>query len=376
MSKRITIVGAGFGALTAIRRIRKADKDVAITVIAPKAEFVYYPSLIWVPSGKRRRQDIAISLENFFNRRKVHFHPHAAKAIHAGGRLVETTSGTVENDGLIIASGARYLQQLPGIEHACIPCRSVEDAERVRDRIAAMDGGTIAFGFSGNPEEGSAMRGGPVFEFVFGTERYLRQKGLREKFRLVFFCPSPRPGQRMGEKAVERLLEQMRRHRIELHIGHKLKGFEAGRICTAAGDFDADLIVFIPGMTGHSWLQSDKLPLSPGGLLRADAHCQVEGMKNVYAIGDCASLPGPDWMPKQAHMADLQGACAAKNLLASLQGKAANATFRTELACIVDSGDSGMFVWRSPGMNFMLPQMRPLHWLKRFFEWWYLRQYR
>lgn len=376
MSKRITIVGAGFGALTAARKIRKADKDAVITLIAPKAEFVYYPSLIWIPSGKRRGQDVKVDLKDFFSRQKLIHHPHSAKAVLAGGRLIQTDGGPVENDALIIASGGRYLQKLPGIEHAAIPCRSVEDAERIRDRIADMSGGTIAFGFSGNPKEGSAMRGGPIFEFLFGTDRFLRQKGIREKFRLVFFCPSPRPGQRMGDKAVDRLLDRMRQQRIDLHIGHKLIGFEENRVKTEAGDFDADLIVFIPGMTGQPWLQTDDLPQSPGGLLKANAHCQVEGLQNVYAIGDCASMPGPDWKPKQAHMADLQAACAAKNVLASLQGKPAMATFRTELACIVDTTDSGMFVWRSAKVNLMLPQMRPLHWLKRFFEWWYLRQYR
>lgn len=376
MTKRITIVGAGFGALTAIRKIRKSDKNAEITVIAPKAEFVYYPSLIWIPSGKRQPRDILVNLENFFRRQGVNHHPHAATAVLAGGRVVQTEGQAVENDALIIASGGRYLQKLPGIEHACIPCRGVNDAVQIRDRIAAMSSGTIAFGFSGNPKEGSAMRGGPIFEFLFGTDRFLRRQGIRDQFRLVFFCPSPRPGQRMGDKAVDRLLDRMRQQRIDLHIGHKLTGFEANRVKTEAGDFEADLIVFIPGMTGQPWLQTEDLPQSPGGLLQTNAHCQLEGLQNVYAIGDCASAPGPDWKPKQAHMADLQAECAAKNVLADLNGQAATATFRTELACIVDTNDSGMFVWRSEKYNLMLPQMRPLHWLKRFFEWWYLRQYR
>jgi NADH dehydrogenase FAD-containing subunit len=42
--------------------------------------------------------------------------------------------------------------------------------------------------------------------------------------------------------------------------------------------------------------------------------------ERVYVVGDSGSFPGPDWMPKQAHMADLQAAAAAENLLADLQG--------------------------------------------------------
>ncbi|KAF0205992.1 MAG: hypothetical protein FD173_582 [Gallionellaceae bacterium] len=36
--KKITIVGAGFAALSAARKLRQLDTDVEITLIAPKAE--------------------------------------------------------------------------------------------------------------------------------------------------------------------------------------------------------------------------------------------------------------------------------------------------------------------------------------------------
>ena len=374
--KNITVIGTSFGALTAIRTLRKKDKAARITVIGKSSEFLYYPSLIWVPAGLRNRNDIAINLDNFFQRQNVEFHPHAAVSIENGGRTIVTENGSIDNDGLIIASGGRYLQKLPGIENAMIPCRGYADAEKFAETLAKMDGGTLAFGFSGNPKEGSAMRGGPIFEFLFGTDTLLRKQGRRDKFKIVFFCPSPRPGQRMGEKAVERLLSRMNKLDISLHIGHKLKGFTEEKVMTEGGEFQADAIVFIPGMTGSAWLQESELPKSPGGMLKADQHCQVEGVENVYAVGDCASYPGPDWKPKQAHMADLQAACAAENLLATLDNKPAKATFRTELACIVDSNDKGMFVVRTQGFNFMLPSTRLLHWLKQFFEWWYLKQYR
>jgi sulfide:quinone oxidoreductase len=118
------------------------------------------------------------------------------------------------------------------------------------------------------------------------------------------------------------------------------------------------------------------LPRSPGGLLKANAFCQVEGMDRVYVAGDSGSFPGPEWMPKQAHMADLQAAAAAANLLAELAGKPARETFKAELLCIIDSYDKGMLVQRTEKRNFILPPMLALHWVKRFFEWMYLRKYR
>ena len=374
--KPITVVGTGFGALTAVSTLRKLEPSAEITVIGKQPEFFYYPSLIWSPSGMRSGDDLTINLENFFRRKQVIFHQGAASGIREGGRVVETDNGEVGNDGLIIASGGRYLSGLPGIEHAAIPCRGREDAERIRNRLTEMDGGTIAFGFGGNPKEPSAMRGGPVFEFLFGTDTLLRQQGRRERFKLVFIAPSKRPGQRLGDKAVDALLKRMAERDIATHLGHKLKGFEAGKIVTEGGEVEADLIVFIPGMSGSPWLDNTPLPKSAGGLLPGDEHCRVPGWQRVYVAGDAGSFPGPDWQPKQAHMADLQATAAAKNLVHELNGGEPVEGFKVELACIIDSLDSGTLVTRSNSRTLLLPTTRLLHWSKRLFEWWYLRQYR
>ena len=374
--KNITIIGAGFAGLTAVKQLRKRDKNCKITLISPRAELQYLPSLIWVPSGLRKREDIIIPLHNFFKRMNVDFHQASVTGLRDGGRTVETDAGDVSNDGLIIASGGRFIKKLPGIEHAITPCEGIDAAEKIRDRLDSMAGGTIAFGFAGNPKEPSAMRGGPMFEFLFGTDTLLRRRGTRKNFDLVFFSPAPKPGNRLGPKAVGRLLDEMKNRDIQTHLGHKMKAFENNKVVTEGGEFKTDLIIFMPGMTGNQWFDNSELPRSEGGLIKADKHCKVESMDAVYVAGDSGSFPGPEWMPKQAHMADLQAEAAAKNLLAELNGQTADATFKVELICIVDSNDKGMMVSRTENKNFMLPATILMHWTKRLFEWWYLRQYR
>lgn len=373
---RITVIGSGFGALTAIRKLRAADRELVIDVIAPRPELVYYPSTIWIPTGLREPEDVVVNLEGFFGRMDVNYHQASATGLKDGGRTVLTDAGEVTNDGLIIASGGRFIKKLPGIEHAITPCEGVEAAVKIRDRVAEMQGGTIAFGFAGNPKEPAAMRGGPVFEFMFGIEQHLRSRGDRDRFKLIFFTPAPKPGNRLGPKAVEGLLREMKRRDIETHLGHKLKGFEADKVTTEGGEFGADLIVFMPGITGNAWFDNTDLPRSDGGLLKANAQCQVEGQDKVYVAGDSGSFPGPDWLPKQAHMADLQAEAAVKNLLGEFRGDAPSATYRPELICIVDTKTSGILVKRTEKNNVMLPSMPVFHWAKRAFEWWYLRPYR
>ena len=204
---RITIVGSGFAALTAVQSLRESGANLGIDLVAPHPEFVYLPGLIWVPSGIRSGDDLRIPLRNFFRRNRVNHIAAEATGLKEGGRTLVTTGGEVKNDGLIIASGGRFIKKLPGIEHAITPCEGIRAAKKIRDRLKEMEGGTIAIGFSGNPKEPSAMRGGPMFEFLFGIDRQLRKEGRRERFKIVFFTPAPKPGNRLGPKAVKGLLK-------------------------------------------------------------------------------------------------------------------------------------------------------------------------
>ena len=152
-----------------------------------------------------------------------------------------------------------------------------------------------------------------MFEFLFGIDRQLRKEGRREKFDLTFFTPAPSPGKRLGPKAVQKLLDEMSKRNIKTYLGSKLKNFTENAIETETHTFAADLIIFMPGMTGNQWFNNTELPRSDGGLISSNSKCQIEGFKCTYVAGDSGSFPGPGWLPKQAHMADLQAAAAAKN---------------------------------------------------------------
>ena len=375
-TKQITIIGAGFGALSTVRAIRQRDRQVGITVIAPKAEMHYLPGIIWIPYGLRNREQLVVPLAPFFQRMNVRHVAAEVTGLENGGRRVLTSASAIDNDALVIASGGRFIKKLPGIEHAITPCEGIAAAEAIRDRLQALQGGTIAVGFAGNPNEPAAVRGGPMFEFLFGIDEQLRREGRRDRFQLVFFSPAAEPGNRLGTKAVQHLLSQMRARGITTHLGHKMQRFEAGKVVTEGGEFAADLILFMPGMTGNAWLDQTDLPRSPGGLIQADAQCRVPGRSQVYVVGDCGSFPGPDWMPKQAHQADLQAVAAARNLLDELAGRPASATFKVELMCIIDALAHGTLVYRSPNRQIILPPSRFWHWMKRGFEGLYLRKYR
>ncbi len=373
---RIVILGAGFAALSAARTLRKHAPKANITLIAPKPEFVYLPSLIWLPSGIRQGKDLIVPLQHFLSKYRLDFVAGNVTGLSNHGRTILTDRGQVENDALLIATGGRFIKSLPGIEHALTLCEGIPAAEEISRRLKHMPGGNIAFGFGGNPKEPSAMRGGPMFELLFGVDTLLRQQGRRERFKLSFFNAAAEPGKRLGEKAVQNLLQEMQRRHIDTHLGAKLLGFTDQAVKTEKAELAADLILFMPGLTGPAWAANSGIALSSGGFFPADEYCAVLGCDKIFVAGDAGSYPGPDWLPKQAHMADLQAKAAARNLLLVLAGKTPSAKPRPELICIVDSVTSGMLVYRDAQRSFMLPASRLFHWAKRFFEHHYLRTFR
>ena len=63
--QRVTIVGSGFAALTAVKTLRSQGDSIEITLVSPKAEFHYLPGSIWIPSGIRQPEDLIIPLQPF-----------------------------------------------------------------------------------------------------------------------------------------------------------------------------------------------------------------------------------------------------------------------------------------------------------------------
>ncbi|MEW8500582.1 MAG: FAD/NAD(P)-binding oxidoreductase, partial [Candidatus Thiodiazotropha taylori] len=119
--QKVTIVGSGFAALTAVKTIRAKSSSAEITVVSPKAEFHYLPGSIWIPSKIREPGDLIIPLQPFFKRMGVNHVAATATGLSEDGRQLETSAGPIENDGLIIASGGRFIKKLPGIENAITP---------------------------------------------------------------------------------------------------------------------------------------------------------------------------------------------------------------------------------------------------------------
>ena len=74
MKKKVLVLGGNFGGLTAALAVQsELGGDVDVTVIAASDEFLFNPSLIWVPFGKRVPKDITFPLAPTFEDHGVEF---------------------------------------------------------------------------------------------------------------------------------------------------------------------------------------------------------------------------------------------------------------------------------------------------------------
>ncbi len=373
----ITIVGAGFAALMAIAQVRKHLPNANIRVIAPSARFIYYPSLIWIPSGKRKGEDITCDLSNYFKKHKVEFIEAHITGIADQGRTVHTDAGDFANDGLIIATGCQFAKNLSGIEHTHLMCQGIESAQAIKTQLETLETGTIAIGCQANPAEPSAKRGvGAVLEFVFGIDELLRQQGRREHFKLVFFASEDAPTAQLGSKAASIVEKRLQEQGIEMVFGQAITGFEADKVQLENRALEADLILFQPPMTGADWLDNSELPRSPAGLIQADECAQIAGFENTYAAGEVASYPGSDWQPKLGVNADIQAKVAAKNLAIDLQKTGASKEkISVQLIYVIDSLTRGMLIKRTEKAEKALPALRLFHFSKLLIEKVHLRKF-
>ncbi|MGH3479817.1 MAG: hypothetical protein ACRDQD_23640, partial [Nocardioidaceae bacterium] len=59
MRKKVLVLGANFGGLTAALAVQHQLRgDVDVTVVSASDQFLFTPSLIWLPFGKRNNADI------------------------------------------------------------------------------------------------------------------------------------------------------------------------------------------------------------------------------------------------------------------------------------------------------------------------------
>jgi sulfide:quinone oxidoreductase len=98
-NKRVVVIGGNFAGMSAALELKHLlQQDVTVTVISKSDKFLFVPSLIWVPFGRRKPKDITFDLAPVLEVHGVEFVLDEATRVDTLAQRVQTAKGSYGYD--------------------------------------------------------------------------------------------------------------------------------------------------------------------------------------------------------------------------------------------------------------------------------------
>lgn len=320
---RVVIVGGGFGGVGAARRLEwflARGLRAEVTLISDSTSMLFTPMLASVAGGALEPRHVSVPVRAMLTR-TAFVHGQVEK-IDTASRSVQVADGAaVPYDQLVVAVGSvPSFHGLPGLAEHAFTLKTVEDAARLRNHVlglleAADLAGSerlelLTFVVAGGGFAG-AEAVAELFDLVHGVLH--RYPGIRpEEPRFVLVHAGDRILPELSASLGAYAREKLARRGIEILLGRHVSGASARAVRLREGEEIATrTLVWTAGNQPH--------PLGT----EADACLRVPGGNGVWAVGDCARIPGPDGVPypPTAQHALRQGKAVADNVAAVLSGR-------------------------------------------------------
>ncbi len=357
MTKKVVVLGANFGGLTAALSLKKElKKDVEVTVVSDRDYFLFNPSLIWLPFGKRDEGDVTFKVGPTFDKGGVHFINSAAKEIKPDLKQVELVNGaSVDYDYLVIATGTRNKPELvEGLFENTSTITTLGDAENAgREWKKFLDNpGDIVIAAT----QGASCFGA-AYEFLFNTSYQLKKAGLKKQVKLSYVTSEPFLGHFGigGLNHGEQLLGMfLKKEKIDAYTNVALDHVDEGRMVTTEGiNHDFKWSMTIPPFVGQDFLRKTEGLVNAGAFVDVRPTYQSLKWDDIYAVGLAAavtapwSTPTPVGVPKTGFPTEQMAHVAAKNIAAQIRGE--EPTHSKEFGdipavCIMDAGNNGVLI--------------------------------
>jgi len=337
---RIVVIGGGFAGLrTAVEldKRRARLKDRSITLIDPSPAHAYSPLLYKVATseleaptdarGEGLRRGATVSFETCskpHKRERFSFRRGTVAEIdHADRSVILSDGERIPFDDLVVAIGGEGTTYgIPGVKEHAVPMRTIDDAVRLRARLHDL---FVSYR-SPDPFRVVVVGGGPAgVEFAAETARRLRLACditvLEAGDDVLSMCS---PGiRRFARQRLVDLGVNVRAQTAvkEVRIHSVLISERTG----AVSEMRADLVMWAAGSKPNSASKNWGMPVDERGYITIDRSFAVAGMKNVYALGDCAAFIQPKTnarVPALAQAASREAGLVAENIARHLERKA------------------------------------------------------
>ncbi|NEE00613.1 NAD(P)/FAD-dependent oxidoreductase [Phytoactinopolyspora halotolerans] len=358
MRKRVLVLGGNFGGLTAALSVKhELQGDVDVRVIAASDRFLFNPSLIWLPFGKRRPQDITFPLAPTLTEHDVDFVHASATRIDAAAKRVTAAGVEYDYDYLVIATGYRNaMGAVPGLADTdgAYTITTLEDAIHAGEgwRRFLQNPGPVIVGAS----QGAGCFGA-AYEFLFNMSYQLRRFGLKKHVPLTYVTAEPFLGHFGigGLPGGERLLGMfLRKEGITAVTEVAMEEVVEGKLAVSGREpLDFAYAVIIPPFEGQDVVRGVPGLADEKGFVPVRDTYQSAAYPDVYAVGVAAAVSVP-WttavpvgVPKTGFPTEVQAHVAAENIASQIRGKEPGrhkAFGEIPAVCVMDAGNNGVMI--------------------------------
>ncbi|UCC81906.1 MAG: FAD-dependent oxidoreductase [Gemmatimonadota bacterium] len=345
----VLVVGGNFGGLTSALELRRKLKGEAeVKVISRTKEFVYIPSLIWVPFGRRTVEDITFSAEETLRRAGIEFiHDEAARLLPKENKVVCTSGSTHDYDFVVVATGAELVWgSVPGVGPEAFTRSIFTPRDATRTYEAFQE-------FVKNP--GPAVVGavpgascmGAGYEYLFNLDHQLRKRRVRKQVPITWITPEPQLGHFGigGIKGGERMLKMFcRMQTIDWRANAAITEVTKDEVVLADGErIPSKWTMLVPPFRGTKFVRASDGLGDEKGFVRTNDGYQHVDYPNVFAAGLAVQVENPFLgdvpfgVPKTGYPTDEMAKTAAENIKRAIRGSG-------DLACKHFGGIPGVCV--------------------------------